>query len=710
MVASSLEKALDDAAARNPNPGRVADHRLNRTEFGNVVRDLLGLEINPVAFLPADDAAMGFDNMADILSVSPALLERSMFAARKISRLAVGDPTMTAATDTYVSPKMLFQDDRMDEALPFGSRGGMAIRHYFPLDAEYELKIVLRRQLYDYIRGLARPQQLEVRVDGERVRTFTVGGAPGTPPPATFGGANFGDREWEDYTLHADEGLVFRFKAKAGPRVIGVSFAQARSVRDGVQQPRAGGKVLAVAERWSSPSEALEAAVERVVVSGPHVPTGPGQTPSREKIFICQPSRSADEEPCAKRILSTIARRAYRRPLTNADVTSVLGFYRAGRKAESFERGIQRGIESILVDPEFLFRVERDPTGASGPTARLSDLELASRLSFFLWSSIPDDTLLDLAEKGTLSDPKVLEQQTRRMLADPRANALVESFGRQWLGLRKLRAIFPEPELYTEFDENLRESFQQETELFLASQMREDRSVVDLIRADYSFLNERLARHYGGPDVYGNRFRKVTFADGTRGGLLGQGSVLMLTSYPTRTSPVLRGHWLLENVLGAPPPPPPPNVPSLPTRGQGGKLASVRERLELHRRNPVCASCHAPMDPLGFALENFDAIGMWRTTGEGGGPIDASGAFPGGEKFEGLAGLKGTLISHREQFVHTVTEKLMTYAIGRGVEYYDLPTVRRIIRDAAPDDYRWSSLVLGIVKSPPFQMRRRSQT
>ena len=706
-VATSLETALDRVAAANPNPGRTTAHRLNRREYARAVRDLLGLEVDGSALLPPDNADLGFDNMADILSVSPALLDRYIFAARKISGLAVGDPTVVPITETYVVPKMRFQDHRMSEDLPFGSRGGIAIRHDFPLDAEYEIKIRLRRQLYDYVRGLQNPQQLEVRVGGARVAVFTVGGAPGTAPPQTFAGAALGDREWEDYTLHADDNLVARFSAKAGPRVLGVSFVQGRSERDGVLQPRATGKVLAIAERWSSPSEAPEAAVEHVSVSGPFNATGLGETPSRQQLFVCRPTRSAEEEPCAREILSTIARRAFRRPLTSGDLDTLLAFYETGRSAGGFETGLRRGLESILIDPEFLFRFERDPVEVPAATAyRLSELELASRLSFFLWSSIPDDELLDLATRGKLHDPVVLEQQVRRMLADSRSQALVDGFAIQWLALRKLQSMGPTPELFPEFDDSLREAFQRETELFVESQLREDRSVLDLLRANYTFANERLARHYGIPNVYGSRFRRVTFTDGARGGLLGQGSILSVTSYPTRTSPVLRGHWLLERILGAPPPPPPPDVPSLPDRGEGGRPASVRERLEQHRNNPVCASCHAPMDPLGFALENFDAIGMWRTTGEAGAAIDASGVFPDGTEFQGLAGLKTILLSEREQFVRTVTEKLTTYALGRGVEYYDMPAVRQIIRDAVPHDYRWSSLVLGIVKSVPFQMRR----
>ena len=706
-VAEVLETALDRTAAANPNPGRTTTHRLNRTEYANAVRDLLGLEVDARALLPPDDADLGFDNMADILSVSPALLERYLSAARKIGRLALGDPSGGPATATYAVPKLRFQDHRMSEDLPFGSRGGIAIRHHFPLDADYDIRIRLQRQLYGYIRGLHRPQRLEVRLDGRRVALFSIGGAHGTPPPQTFTGTVLGDREWEEYTLHGDHALDFRIPVPAGPRVLGVAFLQGRSERDGVLQPRATAKTLAIAERWSSPSEAPEAAVEQVVISGPFDATGPGDTPTRRRILTCQPARAADEEPCAREILSALARRAFRRPLTPPDVDALLAFYAAGRRDGTFETGIQRGLESILIDPEFLFRIERDPVAAAAGNAHpISDLELASRLSFFLWSSIPDDELLDTAAGGRLRDAAVLERQVRRMLADPRAGALVDGFAMQWLGLRRLQSVVPAPDLFPEFDDNLREAFGQETQLFVGSQLREDRSVLDLVRADYTFANERLARHYGIPNVYGSRFRKVTFDGGVRGGLLGQGSILTATSYPTRTSPVLRGNWVLEHILGAPPPPPPPDVPALPDRGEGGRLASVRERLEQHRENPVCASCHARMDPLGFALEHFDAIGKWRAAGVAGASIDATGVFPDGTEFDGLAGLKTVLLNEHEQFVQTVAEKLTTYALGRGVQHYDMPAVRRIIREAAPDDYTWSSLVLGIVRSTPFQMRR----
>ena len=706
-TAAVLETALDHAAAADPNPGRTTAHRLNRTEYANAVRDLLGLEVDGRALLPPDDADLGFDNMADILSVSPALLERYLSAARKISRQALGDPSLEPATDTYVVPTMRFQDHRMSEDLPFGSRGGVAFRHHFPLDADYDIRIQLRRQLYGYVRGLQKEQQIEVRLDGRRVALFTVGGAPGTAPPQTFTGTVLGDRLWEEYTLHADGDLHFRLSVPAGPRVIGVAFIQARSERDGVLQPRATAKTLAIAERWSSPSEAPEASVEQVTIAGPFDATGSGDTPTRRRILRCQPAGAADEEPCAREILSTLARRAFRRPLTTGDADALMAFYAAGRRDGSFETGIQRGLESILVDPEFLFRIERDPDEPTASAAvPISDLELASRLSFFLWSSIPDDELLDAAAAGRLREPAVLERQVRRMLADARAQALVDGFAMQWLGLRRLQSVVPAPDLFPEFDDNLREAFEQETRIFVRNQLREDRSVLDLLRADYTYVNERLARHYGIPNVYGSRFRKVTFDDGIRGGLLGHGGILTVTSYPTRTSPVLRGNWVLEHILGAPPPPPPPDVPALPDQGEGGRLASVRERLELHRESPVCASCHARMDPLGFALEHFDPIGKWRANSEAGTAIDASGVFPDGTEFDGLAGLKTVVLGEPEQFVQTVAEKLTTYALGRGVQYYDMPAIRRIMRDAAPHDYTWSSLVLEIARSTPFQMRR----
>jgi len=702
---SYLESSLDRAAAANPNPGRTeAVHRLNRAEYQNAIRDLLALEIDVAALLPADDADQhGFDNIAEVLSVSPLLLDRYMAAARKISRLAVGSPPTGPAIETYRVPILLLQDDRLSEDLPFGSRGGSAIRHYFPVDGEYTIRIRLQRNYVEYIRGLGTPHQLEIRLDGTRIKQLTVGGeAPGNAAPASYAGNIDGSLDWEQYMLHADEGLEVRLPVKAGPRVVGVTFVRKLSESEGVLQPRQTGFPLAVDERYDG-----NAAVDSVTIGGPYTVEGSGDTPSRLKIFVCRPERGRDEEACAGKIFSTLARRAYRRPVTAADVDVLLSFYLSGRRQRDFDAGIQSALARLLVDPDFLFRIERDPPRAASSTAyRVSDLELASRVSFFLWSSIPDDELLEVAASGKLKEPKVLGEQVRRMLADARSKTLVENFTGQWLVLRNLRSVSPDPNVFPDFDENLRTAFQRETELFVDSVLGEDRSVVDLLTADHTFLNERLARHYGIPKVYGNRFRRVTLTGGQRGGLLGHGSLLTVTSYPNRTSPVLRGKWVLESILGTPPPPPPPDVPGLPDRGEGGRPASVRERLEQHRKNPACAVCHAPMDPLGFALENFDAIGAWRTSSEARAPIDTSAALPDGTKFQGLGGLRGVLVTHREQFVGALTEKLLAYALGRGVEYYDQPAIRKIIRDAALDDYRWSSIVSGIVQSTTFQMRR----
>ena len=706
-----LERALDAAAADAPDPGRTPPlHRLNRAEYANAVRAVLALEVDAQSLLPPDDSYHGFDNMASVLTVSPLLLERYLAAARKISRLAVGDPSINpaVASRTYTVSETLFQDGRMSEDLPFGSRGGLAVPHYFPLDGEYGVRIRLIKNYVDYVRGLSEPHQLEVRLDGVRVKTFTIGGdEPGAPAPVSYAGNISGSPEWEAYALAADKGLEVRFAAEAGPRVLGVSFVRKPGEPEGVLQPAQSGYAFAVDETHSSPTGLEGPAVESVEVDGPYDATGPGDTPSRRAIFRCRPASAGDEEPCAENILSALARRAYRRPVTGADVQTLMEFYRMGRTERGFESGIQLALERILSAPDFLFRIERDPPrAASGTAYRVSDLELASRLSFFLWSSVPDEELLDLGAKGRLRDPGVLDRQVRRMLADARAQALVDNFAGQWLSVRALQGVAPNPDLFPEFDDNLRDAFQRETELFVASQLRGDRSVVELLTADYTFLNERLARHYGVPNVYGSHFRRVTLDGDTRGGLLGHGGILTVTSYGTRTSPVLRGHWLLENVLGAPPPPPPADVPGLPERGEDGKPASMRERMEQHRRNPACASCHVRMDPLGFALENFDAIGRWRETSEAGRPIDASGALPDGTAFDGVAGLRNHLSAQRDDFVSTVTEKLLAYALGRGVEYHDRPAIRKIVRDAAASDHRWSSLIRGIVASVPFQMRR----
>jgi mono/diheme cytochrome c family protein len=705
--AAWIEGELDRAYLASPDPGRTATfHRLNRAEYQNAVRDLLALDVNVASQLPADDIdEQGFDNMADVLSVSPVLLERYLSAARRTARLAVGRPPPGPAVDSYKLPILLVQDDRMGEDLPFGSRGGIAVRHQFPVDGEYDIRIRLHRNYVNYIRGLGTRQELDVRLDGVLIKRFAIGGeTPGRPAPASYAGNIFGDPAWENYALYADSGLEVRFRAKAGPRVIGVSFVRNLSASEGVLQPRQSVFAVAINDMRDG-----NAAVEEVTVGGPHAVDGPGDTPSRRRIFVCRPTQAVEETACAQKILTTLARRAYRRPVDAADVQTLVDFYEAGRGEGSFDAGIQAALERLLISPDFLFRIERDPAQIAPATAYpLPDIELASRLSFFLWSSIPDDELLDVAERGELGRPGVLARQVRRMLADSRSRALVDNFAGQWLRLRDLANVVPDPVAFPDFDENLRDAFRRETELFVESQLREDRSVWELLDPDYTFANERLAQHYGIPNVYGSHFRRVSL-DGeqasTRGGILGHGSLLTVTSYPNRTSPVLRGKWVLANVLGTPPPPPPPDVPDLPERGEGGRSATIRERLAQHRKNPTCSVCHAPMDPLGLALENYDAIGAWRLS-EAALPIDASGALPDGTRFEGPSGLRGLLTSRKDQFARTVTEKLLTYALGRAVTERDRPIVRQITRAAAADGHRWSAVVLSIVESAPFRMRR----
>lgn len=674
-LARYLETELDSAAEAKPNPGRAIIHRLNRAEYANAIRDLFAVDIDSRSLLPADDAGSGFDNIADNLTISPALFERYMSAAEKISRLAVGDPSIAPNPEMYNLPKFLWQDDRMSEDLPFGSRGGIAIRKYFPLNGEYVIKVRLNRRDFGDILGISRPHWLDVRVDGSRIKLFT------------FGGQGKADPE-------ADSALEVRYPVKAGPHVIAVTFLKDMLMPEGVLKARV--------DNRNDPPEG----VSSVSIIGPYKATGPGETPSRHKIFVCHPAKTTDEDRCATEILSNLARRAYRRPVTKGDVEPLIKLYKGASLNRGFEAGIETAIRGILVSPGFLFRSEHDPTNVAPETVyRISDVQLASRLSFFLWSSIPDDELLGLAAQGKLKNRAVLEKQVRRMLNDARSEALVDNFGGQWLYLRNLRTKLPDPAEFPDFDENLRNAFQRETELFFDSIIREDRSVVDLLNADYTFVNERLAAFYGIPNVYGNQFRRVTLTDENRKGLLGKGSILTVTSYATRTAPTLRGKWLLENILGAPPPPPPPNVPSLKDDEKVQNL-TMRQRMEEHRKNAVCASCHARMDPLGFALENFDAIGRWRSTsGAANSPIDASGVLPEGTKFNGPAELRDILLTRREQFVTTLTEKLLIYSLGRDVEYYDAPSVREIIRQAAPD-YRWSSLILGIVNSVPFQMRK----
>jgi hypothetical protein len=685
-----LETSLDGAAKAKPNPGRPPAHRLNRAEYANVIRDLLAIDVDATdvsSLLPPDDSGYGFDNNGDVLSLSPVLVDRYLSAAEKISHLAIGDPAAKPSVKTYSVSRDLIQEDRMSDDLPFGSRGGIAIHHYFPLDGEYVIQVRMQRTAKDdTILDLGLRRQIDVRLDGARLKLLTFGG-DATPRS-------------EILQRTADSNLEVRFPAKAGTRVVGVSFLKETTKPEGVIRQFTG-----VA---GNRGKAFFEGVGTVTILGPYNSKGAGETSSRGKIFVCRPTGSKDEDVCAKKILSTLTRHAYRRPVTDRDIQPLLTLYNGVRSKSGFEAGIGMALRAIMVGPEFLFRIERDPANVPPGTAyRINPFELASRLSFFLWSSIPDDQLLNLAEQGKLNDPVVLKQQVQRMLADSRSKALVDNFAGQWLYLRNMRSVLPDPFEFPDFNDNLREAFHQETELFFESMLREDRSVLDLLNADYTFLNERLARHYQIPNVFGNQFRRVQVSDEARRGLLGQASILTVTSYSTRTSPTLRGKWLLENLLGTPPPPPPANVPSLKDRGDDGKILSVRQQMELHRANPACAGCHARMDPLGFALENFDGIGRWRTTsGAANTPIDSSGVLPDGTKFQGPAELRKILLSHREQFVTNMTEKLLTYGLGRGAEYYDAPAIRAIVREAAPSDYTWSSVILGIVKSIPFQMRR----
>ncbi len=699
-----LETELDAAAARNPDPGRTDTfHRLNRSEYRNVVRDLLALDVDVAALLPADDGSYGFDNIAGVLGISPTLLERYLSAAKRISRLAIGRPAPSATAETFRLTADLTQDVRVD-GLPFGTRGGTRFEFTFPEDAVYGIRVQLSRDASGTLKTFDTPHRLEVSLDGEPLRTFSVG----EPPPP---GAARSSPEYQEYLARqraVDDGWEVRAPVRAGPHTVQATFHQKTSAyAETLRQP-----FLRPYTSITGGDTRYQPYVGSVTVAGPFEASGARPvegTPSRDRIFVCRPASgaAAAEAACAREIFSTLARRAYRRPVTEGDLAVLLDFYAQGRADGGFEAGIELGLRRLLASPEFLFRVARDPAGAApGSPYRVPDIELASRLSFFLWSSIPDDELLDLAAAGTLHQPDVIEAQTRRMLADPRAEALVENFAGQWLYLRNVRALTPDEDLFPDFGEALRRAFQRETELFFGSVLREDRSVLDFLTADYTFVNERLARHYGMPNVYGSHFRRISLPDPSRRGLLGHGSILAATAYPTRTSPVLRGKWVLENLLGTPPPLPPPDVPSLEETTGDGAALSMREAMEQHRANPVCASCHRLMDPPGFALEQFDAVGRYRTRNEANTPIDASGVLPDGTVFEGAAGLREALLDRPDLFVTTLTEKLLIYALGRGVEHHDAPAIRAITREAAADGHRFSTLILGVVKSPPFQMRR----
>jgi mono/diheme cytochrome c family protein len=732
---SSLAGTLDEAARLSPKPGRPLVHRLNRAEYANAIRDVLALEIDAAALLPPDDSSAGFDNNADVLGVSPVLLESYLTAAERITALALGARDIPPAGEIY----RVRQDESQDRhvpGLPIGTVGGLLIERTLPLDGEYQFRVTLFRTNLGTMRGLEYEQQLEISVDGERVHLASFGGdkeiAASSDNPTTTGDA-------------VDGRFTARVRLTAGPHKIGVAFVEKTHALN----------TRRLQNYVRSSSDTIDFSgyphIDEVILTGPFNATGAARTPSRRRLFVCQPAsapsgrqatrpaalagrsapqtasagqargagaapsrRSSDaidpsEVGCARQILATVARRAYRADASEKDIATLMDFFQEGRKdGGSFDSGIDLALRRVLASPKFIFRTERDPAGlAAGAAYRVSDFDLASRLSFFLWSSIPDDELLDAASRGTLNRPATFDRQVRRMLTDQRSGSLIDNFLGQWLQLRNLKTKQPNSHEFPDFDDNLRQALHTETELFFSSIIREDRSVLDLMNADYTFVNERLARHYGIPYVYGSHFRRVTLADDTRRGLLGKGAVLMVTSHPHRTSPVLRGKWVLENILGAPPPPPPDVVPPFQEETEAAKPQSVRERLEVHRRNPACAGCHRMIDPAGLALENFDAVGAWRTRDGGtrGTLVDASGQLVDGTKVDGVVALRQALMREPEIFVGTVTEKLLTYALGRGLTASDMPAVRAIVRDARRDNYRFSSIVLGIVRSVPFQMR-----
>jgi uncharacterized protein DUF1592/uncharacterized protein DUF1588/uncharacterized protein DUF1585/uncharacterized protein DUF1587/uncharacterized protein DUF1595 len=672
-LTASVEAALDRVAAAHPRPGRIEPfHRLNRAEYQNAVRDLLGVDVDVTSMLPPDDASYGFDNIAGVLKVSPTLLERYLSAAQKISRLAVGTAPPFPSVDVFRIQDDFPQDDRL-EGLPFGTRGGARIRYTFPMNAEYLIQVRLSRYANngatEDVPRFAESHDLELSIDDAPVRTFTLAGEPQARAPRTS--RRDLDADWQ-----------VRIPVQAGPRAVKVTFLKKSSAVDETLRLPFLRPIHYVDGRY-------EPYLGKVTITGPFDASGPGDTPSRRRVFVCQPRTKSDELPCARKIFSTLARRAYRGPVSDEDLQLLMPFFERGRRAGGFDEGIESGVELLLVSPKFLFRAEHEASErGTARVARIGQLELASRLSFFLWSSIPDDELLDLAMKGTLANPAVLDRQVRRLLADSRSEALVTNFAGQWLFLRNLPTTTPDPRLFPDFDESLRVALRRETELFFDSILRDDRNVMEFLTADYTFVNERLAKHYGILGVTGSDFRRIT-----------------VTAYPHRTSPVRRGKWILENMLGTPPPPPPPDVPPLDEKQGGADVRSMRERMQQHRANAVCASCHAIMDPPGLALENFDAIGRWRRVDDGYRPIDASGSFADGTTFDGVGGLRHALLSRSDQFVATLAEKLLTYALGRGLEFYDAPAVRGVVRDARANGYRFSSIIVGIVNSLPFQFR-----
>jgi cytochrome c551/c552 len=684
QTVSWLESELDRTAQLNA--GRPALRRLNRVEYENAIRDLLDLQIEADTLLPPDDSAFGFDNIGDLLDVSPSLLERYLAAADRVSALAIGDPETAPGSETYRVRGDQSQALHL-EGLPLGTVGGLAARHNFPLTGEYEFRVALLRTNLSAIRGLEFPHQLEITVDGERVLLKTVGGEAEADRDGTIA-------EKSDAT---DARLRVRVPVTAGPHDVAATFI--RKIGEGTNRLRP--FVRSNSDTYESTGRPH---VETLTILGPFTSLGPSDTPSRRRIFLCRPENQNQEEPCARRILSKLAQRAYRRPVSAADLDLLLPFYKEGRRKGTFETGIQLALRRLLASPTFVFRAENDPPNAKPAAFKISDLELATRLSFFLWSSIPDDTLIDIGARNSLHQPTVLEEQVRRMLKDPRADALAKNFAGQWLHLRNLENKRPNTDEFPDFDNDLRAAFRREAEMFFTSIMREDRSVVDLLTADYTFVDERLARHYGIPEVYGSRFRRVTLGPelDARRGLLGKGAILMATSQADRTSPVLRGKWILENLIGTTPPPPPGNVPPLDAK-PGVTPRTIRERMAAHRQ-PACTGCHRLIDPLGFALESFDAVGAWRIQ-ENGRPVDSSAQLADGTPVNGVAELRNTLTAHPDAFTQTLTEKMMVYALGRGLQYYDMPVIRGIVREAATKNRSFSSIVLGIARSTPFQMR-----
>jgi len=684
-----LESAIDTEAARTPNPGRPVLHRLNRTEYKNSIRDLLALDVNVESLLPPDDMSQGYDNMSDVLTVSPTLLDGYIRAAGKLSRLAVGDARASPAVETYVVPQAISQLRHVDGA-PFGTRGGLVVRHHFPADAEYVIVVAFYHRSLGEIFGDNKPaegEQVEISLNGERVALFDI------------------DRKMKE----TDSLRTPPIRIQAGPQTISAAFVHRLEgpVQDFVMPFE---RALADLSTGNVPGLTGLPHLKTLGVDGPYNATGVSETESRRRIFSCRPSGPAEEDSCAREVFSNLARRAFRRPATEGDVDRLMPLYASARDSQSFDAGIAAGLQAILSDPEFLFRFERTPKEAApGENYRVSDLELASRLSFFLWSSCPDDELIALAREGKLGDAAILERQVRRMLEDPRAGALSTSFATHWLHLQNLEDAHPDVYLFPDWDYNLTVSMRRETELFFDSIVREDRSVLDLLTADYTFVDERLAKHYGIPNVLGNRFRRVPVADENRRGLLGQGSILTLTSLANRTSPVIRGAWILDVLLGTPAPRPPANVPPLKENETGGKHLSVRGRLEEHRANPACSACHAIMDPLGYSLENFDAVGAWRFK-DSGVDIEPSGSLFDGTEVNGSDGLRSYLLRSETLYLRNFTRHLLMYALGRVVQHYDMPTVRAIAREAAGNDHRFSSIVLGIVNSTPFQMRRAEDT